>query len=255
MKILLHTDLGHDPDDAIALAYLIENNAVPNIIGLSPGHLQQNEILTTIINSYDISYPKLYNSKDVEYNEKFSYGKHKDFSGNCLLPTEDLSELDLTVDRALIIGPHKNIGNKLSCNELFFQGGHCPKSIRPLEKFKNLHSVQSFNPSGAREDFKRIVDSENIKSKYFVGKNVCHGFTKAHLEKIWVPENQRVRAFFNKLDPTKAMHDVLAAILFIDKSKGIWINEKPVFEGLKMTTTPYQQMGETYIGSLTGIKF
>jgi hypothetical protein len=247
---LVHTDFGHDPDDAIALAYLIEHRLIPNIIGITPGHFQQEVAMTGFLNCYDeTSYfadIKLYKSNIVEYNPSFNIGKHYIFnSGRKYL---FFPPYDMKVDKALIIGPAKNIGNRLECEELYFQGGYSPNSIKPLEKFRGLDAVQSFNPNGAIADFLLLRDSTKIKRKYYIGKNVCHGFTKRDLVKIWQPKNPTICKFFDELKDDKAMHDVLAAILFMNKDLGIWSQEKPVRIAGKYTTEPTNEEIYSLIG-------
>jgi len=248
---LVHTDFGHDPDDAIAIAYLIEHCLIPNIIGITPGHFQQEVAMTGFLNCYDetnyFADIELYKSSSVEYNPSFNIGKHYIFNSGSkyvFFPPNDMK-----VDKALIIGPAKNIGDKLECEELYFQGGYSPNSRHKLAKFNNLVDVQSFNPGGAKEDFIKLVNSDKIAKKYFVGKNVCHGFTKADLKKIWEPKNPIVKQFFDQLQDTKAMHDVLAAILFRDKNLGIWEQEKPVMTSKgKCTTVPTTEEIWTLVG-------
>lgn len=253
-QTLLHTDFGHDPDDAIALAYLIEHNACPDIIGITPGHIQQNESLSGLINKYwDDCRVRLnnaaYTSKNVEYKNDYTTGKYKIFNDSTLLninlETSELSTLSIT--KAIIIGPPKNIGN-LQCEEIFIQGGYSPNSINPLAKFRHETFVQSFNPSGAKIDFNKIVESTNIKTKYFIGKNVCHGFTKDILSKIWQPQNVTVKKFWDKLSNSKAMHDVLASILYLNKDFGIWEQAKPVWKGSKLSTIPTNEEIYSLIG-------
>lgn len=245
MKYLLHTDLGHDPDDAITIAFLLQHGYIPDIVGLIPGYYEQVEIANSIFNDFSLSGPNYYMSGKPE--KSYHPGKHKIFLSDDFKC--QYSEIKpMSIERALIIGPAKNLGNNLECEEMFFQGGYSPNSINPLEKFKDMKEVQSYNPSGAREDFKRLLASDRIKRKYYVGKNVCHGFTKADLQKIWTPITSKSKIFWDSLDDSKAMHDVLAAILFIDKEKGIWEQAKPVFNGLKMTTEPTSEEIYTLIG-------
>ena len=81
-----------------------------------------------------------------------------------------------------------------------------------------------------------------------MGKNVCHGFTKQHLSRIWTPQNQVVKKFWDQLSIHKKMHDVLAAILFTNPELGVWEQAKPVRIQGKMTTEPTDQQIYTLIG-------
>jgi hypothetical protein len=247
LRFLIHTDFGHDPDDAVAISYLIDHGHVPDIIGISPGHIQQNESLSGFCHYHKI-YPDYYQSQDKQYNEGFTTGKHRGFDNDSIFVPEPIEEVDLRVDKALVIGPAKNIGHKLECDELVFQGGYSPNSVHPLEKFAGQTAIPSFNPNGAKEDFNAIVESKKIKVKYFVGKNVCHGFTKADLAKIWSPKPGKMKKFWDSLSETKAMHDVLAAIMLIDKEMGVWRQEKPVWHGNKLSTVPTDEQVLTLVG-------
>ena len=131
---------------------------------------------------------------------------------------------------------------------MFFQGGYSPNSIEPLEKFKGMEAVPSFNPNGAKKDFNKLLESDKIVNKYYIGKNVCHGFTKEKLTQIWEPKQPRIKAFWDKLSPTKAMHDVLAAMMLQNKDLGIWEQAKPYWTGGKLTTVPTDEQIFTLIG-------
>jgi len=243
----LHTDIGHDPDDAVALAYLIERGYVPDYISITPGYTEQSSITTRILQEYDLveKGPTLFKVEDnPDECNTYHPGKHKML--NCvpfyLEPLVTLPSTDL-----IVIGPPKRLGNKLKSQRLWFQGGYSPNSIKPLEKFIGRESVQSFNPSGAREDFKKILDSD-IPEKRFIGKNVCHGFTKKDMIRIWQPKSRIMKTFLDKLDDTKAMHDVLACMIFTGDIKPVWEQAKPQFRGLELTTVPTCEASYTLIG-------
>ena len=252
MRYLIHTDFGHDPDDAVAISYLMEQECYPHTIGITPGHIQQIKSLSGLINSYDIDCPSCYISQNKQFSEKFTVGKHSIFNDNSCLNYELAYEKNFPkFDKVLIIGPPKNIGDKIECKEMFFQGGYSPNTIYPLEKFKGKVAVQSFNPSGAKNSFNELLYTKIIKRRYYVGKNVCHGFTKRELSKIWEPKNKKVKQFWDKLKPTKAMHDVLAAILFLNKDLGIWEQAMPTWIENKLTTMSTDMEIYTLIGLKT----
>lgn len=240
MRLHLHTDIGHDPDDVIALCYLIENGFVPTSVSISPGYFKQIDIVYSIFEQYEIDTPPVYCSKSYtvipsEKECKYQPGPHKVLTSRRTISPKDRAIPEILCDSALVIGPALNLGGKLKCNTMVFQGGFSPNSDPPLEKFKGQMSAQSFNPSGAKSDFLLLRDSGDIKRKYYVGKNVCHGFTKKDLG--WAPKPPALRAFFDKLSDSKAMHDVLAAKMLIDPTAGKWEYARPIFvSGLQMTT-------------------
>jgi hypothetical protein len=240
----LHTDFGHDPDDAIALSFLIEHGVMPEIISITPGYAEQEYALVGFLESY-VETCRL-EKVDRVSNKTLDIGKYKIFCGGVKRVFFNVEEH--TVDKALIIGPAKNLGGKIRCEEMFFQGGYSPNSLEPLEKFKGMDAVESFNPSGAKDDFNALLASADIQCKYYIGKNICHGFTKDKLRRIWQPKNPLVLKFWNLLEEKKAMHDVLAAMIFVNKDLGIWEQAKPTWIGNKMTTTPTTEQIYTLVG-------
>lgn len=253
MHKILMTDIGHDPDDAIALAYLIEHNWIPDYIVISPGFPLQVEIACGICDSYNVR-PKFgfFTSSYLTDNPNYTVGKHSVFTGKkvtykCLL---DNDIKHISGNESLIIGPAKNIGKKLTCTKMVFQGGYSPNSINPLPKFKGIKEVQSFNPSGAKEDFDLLLKSSDIMHKMYVGKNVCHGYTNSDLRAIWEPSAKKVYQFWNMLKDKKAMHDVLAAQCMLNPTDYEWENARPIWIDDKMSTLPTEDL----IFSLVGIK-
>lgn len=261
--MIICTDFGHDPDDAITLAYLIENRYPIHTIILTPGHIQQQESLCGFLYSYYKDPNLNFNIHSLNenithiqtklqiYDEKFTTGSHRIFDQNILENSELLEDYDVLDyhQTSLIIGPPLGLGDKLKCKYMFFQGGYSPNSIKPLDKFNGRSSVSSYNPNGAKKDFNKLLESKNIEYKYFIGKNVCHGFLKKDLEKLWVPSNKKVQEFWRKLSPNKAMHDVLAAIMMTKPSLGVWEKAKPVWRGSELSTEYTTDNFYTLIGT------
>jgi len=235
VTLLLHTDVGHDPDDAVALSYLLERGYCPDYITISPGFQEQADIVWSILGEYG---KREHCQIFIHGTEKTNHepGKHKIFM--CGFSSSERFWNSFCVKDAIVIGPPKGLGDRLRCNRIFFQGGYSQNSVNPLPKFLGVPAVQSFNPSGARDDFKKLLASDSVKEKRYIGKNVCHGFTKADLVKIWSPKNKRVKSFFDKLEPKKAMHDVLACMIYTGEINPIWEQATPVFNELLMSTTP-----------------
>lgn len=233
--MFLFTDLGHDPDDAIALSYLIEHNKYPSIIILFPGFDEQVRILSTILTSYEIE-ARIYTAMQ-KFNTNYFCGKHQIFLSKNKMPSKPISQT-FKVNEALIIGPPLNLGGKLESQMMVFQGGFSPNSFPPLPKFENVTAVSSHNPCNAINDFNQLLESDKIKNKYYVGKNVCHGFTKVKLSEIWTPKNPSIREFWDSLDDQKAMHDVLAAQCLLNPTHFSWENAKPIWFGNKLSTIP-----------------
>jgi Zn ribbon nucleic-acid-binding protein len=248
MDFLIHTDLGHDPDDALAIAFLIEQGLIPRTLSITPGYCKQvlaargmMDKLNIHINSWAFSNPNGQGS--ANYNP----GKHQLFMDGREYVTSIVND-NWKFDKALVIGPALNIGDKLECEELYFQGGYSPNSNPPLEKFVGKEAVPSFNPSGAKHDFNLLLHKPEIKRRYYIGKNVCHGFTKQDMLKLWKPNSHIMLKFCNSLGHYKKMHDVLAAMLFANKEMGIWEQAEPVWQGNLLTTKPTDREVYTLIG-------
>lgn len=248
MTLLLHTDIGHDPDDIIALSYLISRgDYIPSIVSINPGFREQALIVDSIYRQFGLSRPTIYTSsyptktyqRTSKLEQILAYGEDDSFE---LFPDDPIE-----CSTALVIGPPK--GLNIKCNKLVFQGGYSPNSVSPLEKFKGRSAVQSFNPSGAKTDFIHLRDSDLIENRYYVGKNVCHGFKKKNVERKlhnWFPD--RIAAYFNQLSEDKAMHDLLAAMMMIYPDRGIWEQAMPIFDGLLMSTSSTERQIYSLIG-------
>lgn len=237
--MLLLTDLGHDPDDAIALSYLIEHNKTPDLIIIDPGYSYQISILNGILKSYKKNDIAVLTTQ-MKLEKKYSPALHEIFLITGSLKTKTIDQT-LVVDEALIIGPPTNLGNKLETDLMFFQGGYSPNSQPPLAKFEKTRAIHSHNPCNAKKDFNLLLNSQDIKNKYFVGKNVCHGYTKMKLSQEWIPQNPLMKKFWDSLEDEKAMHDVLAAKCFLNKETYQWENAKPIWFGDKLSTVPTEE--------------
>lgn len=242
--MILITDFGHDPDDAIALSYLIEHGVIPEYIVLTPGHYDQTKCLNGFLCLYNLDIP-IIRAMSCEFNN-YNSGKHKLFFKDEEIETDLLSCVDkLLFKKGLVIGPPKNVSNRIWCDEIYIQGGYSPNSIKPLEKFIGIKSAPSFNPGGAHSDFEWLLKQTN-NGRYLVGKNVCHGYTMKDIG--WKPTESTVKKFFNLLSPDKKAHDVLASKLFIDKNFGIWEQAEPLRVKNEYTTIPTSKQIFTLIG-------
>jgi len=248
MVLLLHTDIGHDPDDIIALSYLISRgDYVPSIVFINPGFSEQALIVDSIYRQFGLNRPIMYRSH-IPIKE---YQRSKALNEIIALGKDDSIELypykPIECSTALVIGPPKCLDVK--CNRMIFQGGYSPNSISPLEKFAGQMSVPSFNPNGARQDFLRLRDCEAIQKRYYVGKNVCHGYKKSAVPtKVTNGFPPAIKKYYEGLSPDKAMHDLLAAMMMIYPDKGVWGREMPVFVEGGMSTVPTDREIYTLIG-------
>lgn len=248
MTILLHTDIGHDPDDIVALSYLVSRgDYIPSIVSISPGFDEQALIVDSIYRLFGLDCPIIYRmakpskeyQKSKALNEILSYGRNNEYE----LFTGDPIECST----ALVIGPAK--GLRIKANRMIFQGGYSPNSVAPLEKFMGKMSVPSYNPNGARKDFLNLRDSVYINRKYYVGKNVCHGYKKKNVPShVFKSFPSVIRKYYDGLSSDKAMHDLLAAKMMIYPDRGVWENAEPVFLGDGMSTVPSSREIYTLVG-------
>ena len=146
-------------------------------------------------------------------------------------------DANLTV---LVGSAPKNIGKALRTNPQLRlarwvqQGGFAGDNLvaEPLEKFRGRITCPSFNPGGAPKDTEALLASDQIDSRLFVSKNVCHGV-------VWTGELQAIlkqklagtalrpglKTMIHGLDRYladkgvgKAMHDIVAAACVLDEA-------------------------------------
>lgn len=243
------TDIGHDPDDIIALSYLISRgDYVPSVVFINPGFSEQALIVDSIYRQFGLDRPTIYRSAIPTK----VYQKSKALDEIISLGEDDSIELcpyaPIECATALVIGPPK--GLNIKCNKMVFQGGYSPNSVVPLEKFSGQMSAPSFNPNGARRDFLYLRDTDLINKRYYVGKNVCHGFRKVQVPSKMVNGfPPAIKRYYDGLSPDKAMHDLLAAMMMIYPENGVWEQAEPKFVEGGMTTMPTSREIYTLIGT------
>ncbi|MCP4521066.1 MAG: hypothetical protein GY827_05185 [Cytophagales bacterium] len=113
------------------------------------------------------------------------------------------------------------------------QGGFAGDNVVPseyrLEKFEGMISCPTFNFNGASNVALSLLASENIKEKYLVSKNVCHGviydyamhekFTPFKDDSAGINLAYRgMELFLKKKSKGKKFHDPLALSVAFDKS-------------------------------------
>lgn len=245
---MLITDFGHDPDDAIALSYLIEHRVVPEVIIVTPGFDHQVKCLNGFLKLYNLNSQIAIFTAMVK-SDDHNCGPHSLFydSTNYKNVYSLLDKKNLSFKNGLCLGPPKNCKERVYCEEIVIQGGYSPNSIKPLEKFAGMTSCQSFNPNGAPKDFEWLLE-QTVGNRYVVGKNVCHGYTLSDVG--WRPQERLVSKFYGQLNPHKKMHDVLAAKIYMNKDIGFWEQAKPLRVNGQYTTIQTTEK----IFSLIGLK-
>jgi pyrimidine-specific ribonucleoside hydrolase len=138
-------------------------------------------------------------------------------------------------------GPLKNVAKAIEkggfkLGRLVAQGGFAGDNIVPeekrLSKFNGRITCPTFNLGSDIKAAKIVLDYPDIKQKYFVSKNVCHGVLYTHqthlqLEKVKdkrqsLQEMYHVMSVYLNRKGSKAFHDPLAACCAIDLSIGEW---------------------------------
>lgn len=257
MKRKLHLDIETgDPDDLWTLA-LVSTHKDIDLIGVSvyPGGTDQIGLVKTVLNL--IGRSDIPVAANVKRDDKSRVGKYYSKWLGDIKPQEpdlDLLELfKLTRECDLLsCGPLGNIdfiASKHLEPDLFknwtCQGGFVGCNIMPedktLDKFKGKETVPTYNLNGKPEASKRLLQDLRFDSVYMVGKNVCHGFflTYEEVKKYYGVNNglnvmiDGLKSYCEKHEDGKAMHDILAAILYINPGLGNWI-----------TGYPYRRKGE-----------
>lgn len=253
MNIVVETDLGRDPDDFLAITWLLAVGYNIKAIVITPGHKDQIAVAKFICHRLGLDIPIGASNPDKTKSssggshykilEKYKYPKIEEPDG---LGREILNNV-YTDDLELItIGPPTNTSDFLIANDKTFsrmtmQGGFLPYSLNPfpleaeniLEKFVGKNSVPTFNFNGDAISTLTILE-RNCKERRIVGKNVCHTVvcTKTQINNF-KPHNEPSKLFLEFLEihlnkkEGKAMHDPIAIACHHDPSIGKWVKGKP----------------------------
>ena len=238
MNYIIETDIGSDPDDFMAILWLIARNKTIETVFVTPGYHYQVAILNFIREQCDVNFnicvPSSVQNKQLnqigphqkflqKYNAKLECSPDKEPKSNinnCFTSSKFVTP----PQQILSIGPMTNLMEHkgLICPTYFtIQGGFVPYSIyRPtvtIEKFDGLYYCSSFNFGGDIEAFDFI--SNNYKYCTYVSKNICHTFTSVLSDFNSNPSTKAGRLLYEfaslyyKDGKSKKMHDVLAAMI------------------------------------------
>eukprot|EP00697_Spironema_sp_BW2_P001916 gnl/Spiro4/12571_TR6650_c0_g1_i1.p1 gnl/Spiro4/12571_TR6650_c0_g1~~gnl/Spiro4/12571_TR6650_c0_g1_i1.p1 ORF type:complete len:301 (+),score=-42.59 gnl/Spiro4/12571_TR6650_c0_g1_i1:2154-3056(+) len=238
-----------DPDDALTLCMLSHHPKV-NLVGVTvtPGSTSQVNII------HDILY--LLDKRDVPIGVR-SPGHpkncvsefHYKWLSKRLSIREYYEPFSLGEDIiAQVVKQYKNVkivsGAGLSCvaryltkhngelDEVVIQGGFAGDNVVPeeyrLEKFKGKITCPTFNLNADVGPAKLIASTQQIKTKVFVSKNVCHGviYDNEMHERIkpFRHDNRGLELmvdgmefYLNQKKHGKAFHDPLAACVAINR--------------------------------------
>lgn len=246
MRLIVETDLGHDPDDFFAITYLFAAGVQIDAILVTPGDPDQLAIAQLI---RDEASPKTLigsavgrtkpSSGSIHYDLLKRYGRSRegqpDDLGDRILAATVTPETEV-----FVIGPVSHVGRYLASGGTLkratMQGGFVPYSMyRPqicLDKFEDQAWIPTFNLNGDVAAAKAFLAAEIPRQ--MVGKNVCHTieFTKERFAQFGSPTNRAGELFHEAarlyLDrhPTKKFHDPTAAVCHLHPEIGLWIDGK-----------------------------
>jgi inosine-uridine nucleoside N-ribohydrolase len=234
-----------DLDDILMLLFSLHNSLI-NLLGVTvtPGSKEQINLIGHLlelcgrpdiqIGSFNINHPK--NCVSGMYYKLFgeipAYTKHIHVGWQLI---RDINKPGATIVTG---APLKNLGEliinvpDIKIDRWVCQGGYVSDNMIPeeypkLEKFKGLDWCNTYNFNGAPKYALLLIESENIKQKYFVSKNICHQmeYTKDKL----VKDNNNdiikniLSVYLEKKD-SKKLHDLVALITAIEPDIITWID-------------------------------
>ena len=200
MNIILEIETA-DPDDILMLIFALNNPLITlNSVVITPGSKEQVNLVGHIlklcnqsqipIGSYNIDHPK----KCVSgfYYKIFDNIQNYDKE---IYVGWQLIEKTLKSDTTIITGsPLKNLGefiknsnmtiNKWVCQGGFVSDSMIPKECKKLDKFNGPEWCNTYNFNGAPQYALSLIETNKIKDKKFVSKNICHqmAYTKTHFQ-------------------------------------------------------------------------
>jgi pyrimidine-specific ribonucleoside hydrolase len=249
LQIVLDMETG-DTDDFITLLFLLGHPLIHlKAVTIVPGTPDQIGFIRYVLNRF--------NRNDLplgvfNINAKPALSKfHLKIYENTLIreSREVLDGSDVLIancnEQTILIcgGPLSNVAKAIQSGQfkvgrLVVQGGFAGDNIIPeekrLNKFNGRLTCHTFNLGTDIKAAKIVLNYSEIKEKYFVSKNVCHGviYTKdihKQLEKV-KDQSQSLQEIYHVMSIYlnqkgkigKAFHDPLAACCAIDLSIGQW---------------------------------
>jgi inosine-uridine nucleoside N-ribohydrolase len=261
LKLIVETDIGHDPDDFFALCYLFSAGVDIKAILISPGDESQIAVVEFILKMLDkhrdvmIGVPELGRRKEQPTNvHKAFLDKYKFpyFSSKAILSQSLIFHIMAKNENMEFFGcgPLKNLGlpnqsSVMKFDRATMQGGFIGYDIHGLPvprlpKFEGKTKVPTFNLNGCLQGALEFLRMD-IKDRRFVGKNVCHGVIydkSVHEYVMSVPAKDRASELiregmdlrFKSHPEGKAFHDPTAAICHLHPEIGTWVRAKPYRE-------------------------
>jgi pyrimidine-specific ribonucleoside hydrolase len=254
MNLIIETDIGRDPDDLFAIAYLVAAGVQVRAVLISPGDRDQVAICRLLLERSGVSCP--IGVAKPDRTGRSSGGVHSSLLRRHNRPSEAdadgegvsvmKSALTAHPDSELfVIGPVSSIGRYCRENSIArfaratMQGGFlgyhqhdfaCPR----LEKFEGADWQDTFNLNGDRKGGEAFL-AASIADRRMVGKNVCHTvlFDAAKQARL-KPQSAAAEFFVEAADillgktEEKKFHDPTAAACHLHPEIGSWARGRTV---------------------------
>jgi inosine-uridine nucleoside N-ribohydrolase len=253
MNLVIETDIGSDPDDLFAIAYLIAAGVNVRAILITPGDPAQVAVCRLLLDRAGVACPiGVAKSNRTGCKATSIHGDLLKKHGRAADAEPDgdgVSVLAAALKQfpdceAFVIGPVASIGRYLQEQPNTFaratmQGGFlgyhqhefaCPR----LEKFEGCDWVDTFNLNGDRKGADAFL-SAPIADRRMTGKNVCHtvifdASVRARLQ----PQSAAAEFFCEAADflltrtEAKKFHDPTAAACHRHLEIGSWVRGRTV---------------------------
>ena len=253
MDLIVETDIGRDPDDLFAIAYLIASGVKLRAVLVSPGDHDQVAICRLLLERAGVSAP-IGIAKQKRTNRS-SGGIHYDLlnkHGRALEADADGLGVDILADtlarhpgcELFVIGPVSSAGAHLRQSPTAFgratmQGGFLgyhqhPHPCPQIEKFTGADWQDTFNLNGDRKAADVFLAAP-IRDRRMVGKNVCHTvWFDAELRSRLRPQSAAAEFFAEAAGmllartERKKFHDPTAAVCHLHPEVGSWVRGRTV---------------------------
>lgn len=253
MDLIVETDIGRDPDDFMAICWLVSAGVRLRAILISPGDKDQVAVAKFLLHEVGCTAPV--GASRFDRGKPSTTTFHRELlnqHGWPLRMSPDGLGVDIIRDAlraapatpCFACGPMDSIGAFLKSGgriqSMTIQGGfvsydtYAP-AVR-VAKFEGQKEVPSFNLNGNSSAAHAVFSARGIIRR-IVGKNVCHSifYDRAAHERIMgvSPTNPAMRLFREAMalylarHDGKKFHDPVAAVCHVHPGIGVWIRGRP----------------------------
>lgn len=256
MNLIIETDIGRDPDDFAAIAWLITAGVNVRAILISPGDPDQVAVAKYLLKNCGVE-NCLVGVPNLQRDKGSSGGRHIWMLEKDRFPTRMQADgLGVDIIREVLsthhdvsffaCGPMDSIGRFVMeggvVEHITIQGGfagyeiYSPKTR--IRAFEGKTHIPTFNLNGNLGAAQVITGDSKIRRR-LVGKNVCHTIllTDIHQRQIEsIPDVNLARAMLRAslslclrsgLRTFKKFHDPVAAVCHLHPEIGTWIKGRP----------------------------